>query len=427
VQRTLALNGGNFATNGNPFTLESNATNTAMVVNNGGVVNGTVTVQRYIDPSNPGPGYRHYSSPVQTTTIADLTTSSFTPVVNGNYTSATAPRRVQPYPTVYYYDQSRLATANASYAVGDFDNGFLSPSALSSPLAPGSGYAVNVSSANLVDFVGQLNNGTISKDQLARGAQSNAGWQLLGNPYPSPIDWNQLYATSTGIETAFYVFKSSGQYTGAYASYANGQGINGGTGTIPSMQGFFVRVAAGQTGSVTFTNQCRRISYDNPAFARQAADTRPTVRLELMTAQGQRDEALVYFEPGATSGVDTRYDAVKLANSTRLNLCSRVGSDFLAINGLPNLSKLPLTVPLSVQVPSTGRYTLLASQLANVAGNRVVLHDRQTGTRTDLTDSAGYVVELTEGQHGDRFDLLFNPATEPTLDKKGQLVPAKRY
>jgi hypothetical protein len=426
VQRLLALNG-NFATNGNSFTLESNASSTAMVVNNGSVVNGNVTVQRYIDPSNPGLGYRHYSSPVGNTTIADLATSSFTPVINDSYNPATAPRQVQPYPTVYYYDQSRLATSNASYAVGDFDNGFLSPNALASPLVPGRGYSVNVSGTTLVDLVGQLNNGTITTSTLARGAQASAGWQFLGNPYPSPIDWNQLYATSIGIESGFYVFKSSGQYTGSYATYlTNGQSVNGGISTIPSMQGFFVRAQVGG-GRVSFTNQCRLTTYANPAFARQAADTRPTVRLELLTAQGQKDEALVYFEPGATSGIDARYDAVKLGNITRLNLCSRVGSDVLAINGLPNLSASPLTVPLSVQVPSTGRYTLLASQLANVAGNRVVLHDRQTGTLTDLTDPAGYVVELTEGQHGDRFDLLFNPATELTPRKKGQSIPAKRH
>ena len=57
VQRLFTLNG-NFATNGNPLTLESNAATTALVVNNGSnAIVGTATVQRYIVPDlNPNLG-----------------------------------------------------------------------------------------------------------------------------------------------------------------------------------------------------------------------------------------------------------------------------------------------------------------------------------------------------------------------------------
>ena len=82
VRQLLRLTQGNLMTGSQPLTLLSDADGTALVDNAGGVVQGTVTVQRYLDPSlNPGLGYRHYSAPVSNTTVADLSTSGFAPVV----------------------------------------------------------------------------------------------------------------------------------------------------------------------------------------------------------------------------------------------------------------------------------------------------------------------------------------------------------
>jgi len=183
VQRLLTLNG-NLTTNGNPLTLESNAATTAMVVNSGGVVTGTATVQRYLDPSlNAGLGYRHYSSPVQSTTVADLTTGTFSPVVNPAYN--TLGNTVTPFPTVYGYDEARVVATNAT--TQSFDQGFFSPSALSDQLALGRGYTANIDAASKVDLVGTLNNGTVPVGALSQGSQANSGWHLLGNPYQQPV------------------------------------------------------------------------------------------------------------------------------------------------------------------------------------------------------------------------------------------------
>ena len=112
------------------------------MVNSGGVVVGTVTVQRALDPSlNPGLGYRHYSAPVSNATVADLTTSGFTPVVNPAFNTDATPYTVTPFPTVFGYDNSRLSLTNN---LDMFDKGYFSPSALSDALAVGQGYTVNI-------------------------------------------------------------------------------------------------------------------------------------------------------------------------------------------------------------------------------------------------------------------------------------------
>ncbi|MEJ7667112.1 MAG: hypothetical protein WKG07_50245 [Hymenobacter sp.] len=92
VAHALTLTGNLAVTAGQPLTLLSNAGGTAYVVNSGGgVVTGTVTVQRYIAPGNPGLGYRHYSAPVTNTTVGDLATSTFAPVSNAGYNTNPTP------------------------------------------------------------------------------------------------------------------------------------------------------------------------------------------------------------------------------------------------------------------------------------------------------------------------------------------------
>ncbi|GAB3584391.1 T9SS type A sorting domain-containing protein [Hymenobacter daeguensis] len=407
VQRLLTLNGA-FVTQSNVFTLESSSAGTAMVVNNsGGFVFGTATVQRYIDPSlNAGLGYRHYSSPVVSTTVADLSTSTFTPVVNPAYN--TVGNTVTPFPTVYGYDESRVTATNAT--TQSFDQGFFSPDTTTSRLTPGRGYTVNIDAASKVDLVGALNNGTISVGALSRGSTANAGWHLLGNPYPAPLDWSVARTgLPAGVIDAVYVFKSSSQYAGTYQFYQNGFGTLPG-GLIGSMQGFFVRVSQ-PVASFSFLNAWRSTTYQNPAFNRPTADLRPAVQLELVDARGTRDAAFVYFEQGATAGLDDHYDAVKLPNTTGLNLASVAVGSNLAVNGLPPMGSASVTVPLFIGLPATGTYALHAAQLLNFApGAQPWLRDLQLNTLTDLSLTPDYTFTMNAANTTPRFELVFGPA-----------------
>ncbi|MBG8554970.1 Ig-like domain-containing protein [Hymenobacter guriensis] len=408
VRRLLTLTG-NLSTNGNDFVLESDATSTAMVVNSGGSVVGTATVQRYIDPSlNPGLGYRHYSSPVQSTTVADLGTSGFTPVVNPAYN--TLGSKATPFPTVYGYDESRIVGTSATTRSQNY--GYFSPASLNTPLERGRGYTVNLAASEKVDLVGTLNTGTVAVGALSRGNQANSGWHLLGNPYPAPLDWTKVRTDlPAGVRDAVYVFKSSDQYNGTYQFYANGFGTLPG-GLIPSMQGFFVRVTQ-TVPAFSFLSTWRTTTYSNPTFQRAAADTRPAVQLELVSAKGIQEPTFVYFEAGATAEVDNHYDAEKLLNTTGLNLSSVAAGTNLAINGLP-LTQQATIVPLTVQVPTAGAYSLRAAELHNLADQTVYLHDAVTGQQINLQQLSAYSFSTSgAAQLTGRFSLHFG-ALVPT-------------
>ncbi|MDQ2770625.1 MAG: T9SS type A sorting domain-containing protein, partial [Bacteroidota bacterium] len=407
VQRLLTLNGA-FVTQANPLTLESNSATTAMVVNNsGGFVFGTATVQRYLDPSlNAGLGYRHYSSPVQSTTVADLATSGFSPVVNPAYN--TLGNTATPFPTVFGYDEARLNATSAT--TQSFDQGWFSPAATTDVLNPGRGYTANLAASEKVDLVGALNNGTIAVGALSRGTEANSGWQLLGNPYPAPLDWNVARAgLPTGVIDAIYVFKSAAQYTGTYQFYQNGFGTLPG-GLVGSMQGFFLRVSQ-NVPAFSFVNAWRATAYQNPTFNRSTAETRPAVQLDLVSAAGTHEPTFVYFENGATAGFDAHFDADKLPNSTGLNLSSEIaGGQRLAVNGLPVLGTAALTVPLTVGVPAAGAYSFNVAQLLNLPATMVSLRDRQTGALIDLANQPSYSFTTAAGTLlTGRFELVFSP------------------
>ncbi|MGI4869571.1 MAG: endo-1,4-beta-xylanase [Janthinobacterium lividum] len=408
VRQMLTLNG-NLTTNSNAFTLLSDATGTAMVVNASGTVVGNATMQRYITPSYNGTSYRQYSSPMGGSVVSDLATANFSPTVNSLYNTAPNPYAVTPFPTVFDYNTSRLASTNATTA--DFNFGWESPAALNSALAPGQGYTVNIPSTETVSLTGTLNNGAMSMTNLTRGTQTDAGWQLLGNPYPAPLNWDAV--TTSGLDATLYVSQATGPYAGRYSSYVPTTGVstNGGTNMLAAMQGFFVRTTSASTaGSLSFANAARATTYVNPTFQRTTTGTDPLVRLDLRDATGAADEMIVYFPSAitATTGFDAAADAYKIAGGTSV-LASEVGATLLSINALPTLGNTDVLVPLRVQATQAGTYTLRATELLNLpAGIRAYLRDAQTNTLFDLSQPTGYTLSLNPSAATGRFTLVLS-------------------
>ncbi|MCK7531371.1 MAG: hypothetical protein MZV63_10205 [Marinilabiliales bacterium] len=119
-------------------------------------------------------------------------------------------------------------------------------------LNPAGGYAANFGSnpaPKTVDITGIVNNGNISVTLNNHNNTYTQGMNLVGNPYPSPIDWASVAGwTKSNIDDAIYFFKASttDQYGGTYSSYVAGISTGGADmNIIPSMQGFFVHVSNG--------------------------------------------------------------------------------------------------------------------------------------------------------------------------------------
>ena len=107
---------------------------TALATPGAATLTAALTVERYLDPSvNPGPGYRHLAAPVTGATVGGLNDTasggSFTPEISQalTYNNSATPGTTTPFPTIFFYDQSRVTRASA-YA--PFDRGYEAPTSL---------------------------------------------------------------------------------------------------------------------------------------------------------------------------------------------------------------------------------------------------------------------------------------------------------
>jgi hypothetical protein len=408
LHQVLNLAQGAFNPNSQAVTLLSDASGTALVVNGAGSMSGPLTAQRHIDGPYFGVGYRHYSSPVLSTTVADLATPGFAPEVSQGaaYNSSALPGTVLPFPNVFDYDETRVPTSPAT-GFSPFDRGWRAPTSLASPLVSGRGYTVNINGNQTVDFVGQPTTG-VRAIPLSFTPSANPGWNLIGNPYPAPLDYSTV-TVPAGMDAAIYVYASNSQYQGNFRSTVNGVGIGS---ILPMAQGFFVHATAPTTLNLSNANRVTSFATATSPFQRSNS-TRPELRLTVSPATGSNlDDAYVYFESGATASVDRLFDAVKLANPSGLNLAALAANEELAINGLPLLAgNRDVMVPLTLRVPQTGSFTFEAATLVNFGSSTVYLRDAQTGVQQQLTAGTRYAFSVPSATAPiTRFSLVFRPA-----------------
>ncbi len=408
IKRVLTLTG-NLDPAGKPLALVANPSGTAMIVNAGGAVTGTATVQCYLSATaSNAVGYRHLASPVQNTTIGDLATVGFVPKVNPAYNAIPAPPlSAAQFPNIYAFDETRGGAGNQQFLTG-----YVSPNSTEDGMQNGRGYSVSIKGGLTPDFVGTPMTGDRTMTNLTRtGNGAKAGWHLLGNPYPSPLDWD-LISVPLGMSNSVSVFKSTG--AGSAGFYLTRAGNTGSltNGEIALGQGFFVNVTGAGPVDFTIPNAARVTNYSAPAHFRAAPETRPLLALTLRAttaAADEVDEATVYFQTGATAALDAQFDGEKPAHNvgvpTLVSLTAQ-GQE-LAVNGLPTTTLAAgITIPLLLDLPTAGTYELAATKLLSLAGHDVTLFDRLTGTRYALDTQPRVTFTVAQaGETRTRFEL----------------------
>jgi len=289
------------------------------------------------------------------------------------------------------------------YSGGGIDNNYTF-----TDLLPGKGYDYwdNATPGTKFTFSGQLNSSALSPITLTYGGYPTlSGWNLLGNPFPSGIDWDVVTASGYPENTgkAVYFTKDSQQYT-----YAAGTGIpENATSHIPPMQGFFIRTYG--TGN-TFTIPASAKEHNSTARYKGAETIIPLVRLKL-TEDSISDETIVRFDETAKPGLDYDFDAPKSFYSLKSpEIWSVVSGTKYAINGqpFPNPSTT-LSIPITVNLTSdTLIHTITATQLQGLDGYIVTLFDNVTGFMINLKTTPSLTFTSTAGLITDRFVLKFS-------------------
>ena len=300
-------------------------------------------------------------------------------------------------PDVYLYSHNEINWQNG-------EDGYFEIVPVGTPLNVMDGYAVWVDGATWTfEQVGGLNTGLFSKN-LTRTPPGDdftfAGFNYVGNPYPSFIDWDapsgwnkgNLYNT-TWIENA-----------GNWATYTPpGPGVNGGSNIIAPGQGFFVRVG--------ITHTTATLSMDNPVRTNNSTpylkNTVSNYVKLVATGNDKADEMVIRFDENATILFDSQYDGLKLsAGDITIPQIYSISDLNLAYNALPEVE----WVQLGFEVNLNGEYTISLMEIADIPS--VWLEDTFTGEFTNLT-SDSYTFVASADDDVNRFIVHFAPLSTP--------------
>lgn len=363
-------------------------------------LSGNVNVQRFVN----GPDdWRYFSVPVAGATVSlwqddfPVTGNFSNPSPNGvdGVVSSTAP-------SIFRFD----APTQAYVAIGT------GASTAATSLSSTVGYSAYtyLTGDFVIDMAGQPTKGNVNVPLSAAGD----GWNLVPNPYPSPIDWDNV--SRTGTSESMYLTTAQG----SFATYLAGSGTCANCGFNSGWRG---EVAIGQsfwiesTGSTILALTETAKTTSSATYAREAEKAPDMLRVTLRS-QGKEDDLVIYFNEEATFATELTLDAKKRLNDFYLNISSynTDPAEHYAINGIPLATCGASDVKLKMSNLSGTSHSLAFTELDKLTlGYTVTLKDNFTGTERTIVNGDEYSFQTTTdpaSKADGRFELKF---TSPAI------------
>jgi hypothetical protein len=250
--------------------------------------------------------------------------------------------------------------------------------------------------AQLLSFTGTLNNGNQSISVACSGDDPQ-GWSLVGNPYPSAIDWDAASGwTRSNIDPTAYFYNAS---SNTYDVYNYNTDV-GDSPYIAAMQGFFI--FATSTTTLGVTNAVRVSNATN--FRKSTKNETPNLKISIK-GNNYSDKTTIAFHEEALNSFD-KYDSrmapkslqINLLNSYRLDNINKLAYKFDSVPEIYSISetgeKLTIDtrvadicqgakseerIPLIVNTGIPGQYILELSETHNIPENlQIYLYDKQS-------------------------------------------------
>ena len=402
---TISNNGG-----ASGLILKSNAVGTASLIHN--TANVQATVERYI--SGPTEGWHFLSSPVSNQGIS----GSWLPLGSygtGNTATGTGF-------DLYVWDEPSFSF---KYKLDTTPIGW--NSVHSGPnFSAGRGYLYSVQETNPTKvFIGNLNNGSVSypitfTETLNPILFDLKGFNLVGNPYPSSVDWQ---ATSgwdrsklevSGGGSDMWVWNPTANNYGVFNS-ASGVGTNSISRYLAPMQGYFVKAA--NNGNLVFDNSVRAHTGAGNWFKNTGINN-PVIRIAVKSVAGNgADEALLQFGSSESNqGTPKLFSHVSSAPSLYLSLDDKKYS----VRYLTNTTEKN-TVPLEFKAGKEGVYKLVFN-FDSREFDCIQLEDRLLKTATSVKPASSYLFKSSKEDSVSRFVLHFTAADITTIKELNGLV-----
>ena len=343
----------------------------------------TGTVEQYLTTNTTTPNWHYLSIPV------GAETADAFPGYSGTF--------------AYYWTEGW-----EDWLSGEITNGTTALSVMT-------GYAVPSDGDVKAVFEGTFNDTELGLTDISYNGGTFVGYHLIGNPYPSPIDLDQLTTTTTNT-TGDVWFRVDGTFAVYSINTHTGQG--GATQYAPGNQGFWMKVTSG-TNEITFPLDMR--THTTHDFYKEAENNVFRMAAE---KDGYTDEVVVGFYDNANNDFENFDSEKRFAEANEYpQLYSVVDGYKLAINAL-NTDTDAYTVPVGFKANVAGTYNLTATNMDefNCKAN-VYLKDNVTGDMVDLRKNNSYQVNITSaGDDPSRFSLIFSSSPTSIEDVAGNAM-----
>lgn len=312
------------------------------------------------------------------------------------------------------------------------------------------GYGTGFTLDSLV-FRGNLHNGDYSiQIQKSKSSVSGSniyehGYNLIGNPYPSNINFISFYNLNQGNGTknsevifgkAWFWTNFSASATQAGSTYAGNNyatiTLAGGTAptTIDSAEGNpipneYIKVAQGfivqmrgtpptgttpSTGTVKFDNSIRTNNNTGHFYNNNNKNTDEEINrywVKMISPYNIANTILLAHMDGASNEYDADYDAELLAIGDD-SFYSKINSQKLQIQARSNPVSTEDFIVLGTKYAMNGVYKISLSKKEGifVDGQKIYLKDKLTDTYTDLT-TQDYSFSANQGTDENRFEIVY--------------------
>jgi hypothetical protein len=269
-------------------------------------------------------------------------------------------------------------------------------------LETGTGYRISGSVPATATFQGSFSTGDITRTNLSYTGSVQAesrGLNLLGNPYPSAIQWEQGNWGRSNLDYAVYVWNDY-----KYVSWNGSVGALK-DGIIPAMQGFFVKSNA--PGASLTIPAGSRLHSSQPYYKEvDAAVDMISMKLLNTSDTSHFDEAFVQISAGSTTGFDGTRDAFKLTGNSAYPQIYTKASDqsMLSINTQPDF----VSVPVEFMAGTAGSYKIVFGNLESFnVSQPLFFEDKTTSTVINIRNTGEFVFATDGSTQTGRFVLHF--------------------
>jgi hypothetical protein len=251
-----------------------------------------------------------------------------------------------------------------------------------------------------------------------------SGWNLVGNPFASTIDWELVRAVGTNLSATLYRWDPQAEN---WTLFNNSGGTTGhGSRFIESGSAFFVKSA--NTGAMTLTiPQSAKVTsapdlhftknplkLDIPGQRVGGASTLAGLRLKA-SGMGNPIPGEAYLDVSktdATKGWDPQYDGLLMARSSGANVFfdGEKDNDYSMHFDAPLMNGEQRYYPITVTTPKAGETLIeVASEGRWSSMHSVALIDKQLGRTILMRDGQlSYKIRLEELKSEGRFILAIN-------------------